>query len=149
MAFKAFDLLREKDDDLRRLPFTERRLRLQKAFRPPARSPLGLSEIAPGDGRALHRRALREDWEGLVAKDAASIYESGRRSPAWRKLKIPRRAIFVVGGWTAPRQSRSHFGALLLGVRDGARLRLVGSVGSGFDEAALARLAARLTPLAT
>ncbi len=148
VAFKAFDLLREGDEDLRRRPFSERRRRLQKAFRPPARSPLGLSEIAPGDGRALHRRAIREDWEGLVAKDVASVYESGRRSPAWRKLKIPRRADFIVGGWTAPRQTRAHFGALLLGVRDGGALRFVGSVGSGFDEAALASFAARLKALA-
>jgi len=150
VRFFAFDLLRDGDEDLRRRPFTERRVRLQDVFRPPARSTLGLSRIAPGDGRALMRQAEREGWEGLVAKDAAAAYESGRRSPAWRKLKLLRRQSFIVGGWTEPRQSRSHFGALLLGARDeeGA-LRFVGSVGSGFDEATLALLAERLAPLAT
>jgi len=149
VAFYAFDLLRDGDDDLRRRPLTERRLRLQDAFRPPPRSALHLSEIAVGDGRALFRRAERHGWEGLVAKDAASIYESGRRSPAWRKLKIVQQQEFVVGGWTEPRQSRSHFGALLLGLVDGPALRFMGSVGSGFNEAELARVAARLKPLAS
>ncbi len=150
VRFFAFDLLRDGDEDLRRQPFTERRLRLQDVFRPPARSSLALSRIAPGDGRALMRQAEREGWEGLVAKDAAAVYESGRRSPAWRKLKLVRRDEFIVGGWTAPRQSRSHFGALLVGVRDNeGGLRFVGRVGSGFDEATLARVAERLAPLAT
>lgn len=148
VRFFAFDLLRDGDEDLRRLPFTARRIRLQQAFRPPARSLLKLSALAVGDGRALHRRAEREGWEGLVAKDAASIYEAGRRSPAWRKLKIVQQQAFVVGGWTEPRASRSHFGALLLGVYDGGELRFVGSVGSGFDEKELARVAALLKPLA-
>jgi bifunctional non-homologous end joining protein LigD len=147
VVFKAFDLLRTRGADLRRLPFTERRIRLQREFRPPARSPLGLSEIAVGDGRALLRRAKKEGWEGLVVKDAASIYESGRRSPAWRKLKLLKRQAFIVGGWTEPRQSRAHFGALLLGVRDESGLRFVGSVGSGFDEDALGRIATLLDPL--
>ena len=40
---------------------------------------------------------------------------SGRRHPAWQKIKFVRTEEFVVGGWTDPRQSRTHFGALLLG----------------------------------
>jgi len=147
VIYKAFDLLRAGDEDLRRLPFSDRRIRLQREFRPPARSQLGLSEIGVGDGRALLRRAKKEGWEGLVVKDAASIYESGRRSPAWRKLKLLKRHAFIVGGWTDPRQSRAHFGALLLGVRDESGLRFVGSVGSGFDEEMLGRIAALLKPL--
>ena len=148
VRFFAFDLLRDGDEDLRRLPFTARRIRLQQLFKAPARSRLKLSALAVGDGRALYRQAVREEWEGLVAKDAASIYEAGRRSPAWRKLKIVQQQEFIVGGWTDPRQSRSHFGALLLGVHDGGDLRFIGSVGSGFDERELARVAALLEPLA-
>ena len=32
---------------------------------------------SPSDGRALHARALKEHWEGLIAKDAASVYQVG------------------------------------------------------------------------
>ncbi len=69
-----------------------------------------------GDGRELYQRALDSGWEGLIAKDAASLYKSGKRTPDWRKLKIVHEQEFVVGGWTEPRESRAYFGALLLGV---------------------------------
>ena len=69
-----------------------------------------------GDGRALYQRALASGWEGLIAKHADSRYKSGKRTPDWRKLKIVHEQEFVIGGWTEPRQTRSYFGALLLGV---------------------------------
>jgi bifunctional non-homologous end joining protein LigD len=60
-------------------------------------------------------------------------------------LKLVKRQEFVVGGWTEPRQTRSYFGALLLGVYDsGGRLQYVGHTGTGFDEKELARVYARL-----
>ena len=64
----------------------------------------------------MYRRALDKGWEGLIAKDASSIYKSGKRTPDWCKLKIVQEQEFVVGGWTDPRQTRAYFGALLLGV---------------------------------
>jgi bifunctional non-homologous end joining protein LigD len=53
----------------------------------------------------------------------------------------------VVGGWTAPRGSRTDLGALLLGVYDDGALRYAGKVGTGFTQAALRDLAGRLAPL--
>jgi bifunctional non-homologous end joining protein LigD len=152
-AFIAFDLLFDDGEDLRGRPWTERRERLERRLASLA-SPEGtlrLSEVARGDGRDLERRAQEEGWEGLLAKELRSPYHSGRRSPAWRKLKIVRRQEFVVGGWTDPRNMRSHFGALLLGVFDdgGGKLRYVGHVGTGFDEKQLARIAGLLKARAT
>jgi bifunctional non-homologous end joining protein LigD len=152
-AFIAFDLLFDDGEDLRGRPWTERRERLERRLASLA-SPEGtlrLSEVARGDGRDLERRAHEEGWEGLLAKELRSPYHSGRRSPAWRKLKIVRRQEFVVGGWTDPRNMRSHFGALLLGVFDdgGGKLRYVGHVGTGFDEKQLARIAGLLKARAT
>ena len=74
-----------------------------------------------GDGRALYEQALEQGWEGLIAKHAASLYKSGKRTPDWRKLKIVHEQEFVIGGWTEPRQTRAYFGALLLGVYDERR----------------------------
>jgi bifunctional non-homologous end joining protein LigD len=54
----------------------------------------------------------------------------------------------VIGGWTEARGSRSHFGALLLGVYDGDDLLYAGSVGTGFDERKLSAIAAKMEPLA-
>src|SRR5262249_31485626 len=106
-------------------------------------------EQVRGNGQALFDRALSEGWEGLIAKSAGSVYRSGKRTPDWRKLKIVRVQEFVVGGWTEPRQTRSYFGALLLGVYDTTTptdrrgpgsLVYVGHTGTGFDERELARV---------
>jgi bifunctional non-homologous end joining protein LigD len=144
VAYIAFDLLRDGDEDLRPRPWTDRRARLEARLGKLAApdGPFRISEIARGDGRDLDRRAHAEGWEGLIAKEMRSPYHSGRRSPAWRKLKNVRRQEFVVGGWTDPRNTRSHFGALLLGVFDGptAKLTYAGHVGTGFDERELARV---------
>ena len=85
----------------------------------------------------------REGWEGLIVKEALAPYQSGRRSPAWRKLKVVNEQEFVVGGWTEPRQTRQYFGALLLGVQDATtpgKLKYVGHTGTGFDSKELARV---------
>ncbi len=166
VALILFDLLREGDDDLRGLPLTERRARLEARFGPRLSSTIRLSEQAHADGRAMHSRATGEGWEGLIVKNASSPYHSGKRSPAWRKLKLHHEQEFVVGGWTEPRQTRQYFGALLLGVYASAnettgpvnkgaskvpgadsrletaepRLTYVGHTGTGFNGAELTRL---------
>src|SRR5262245_8111110 len=86
-AFIAFDLLREGTADLRNQPLTERRAELERVFDSTGSSMLRLSEQARGDGRELQARALEQGWEGLIAKRADSTYQSGRRTPDWRKLK--------------------------------------------------------------
>ena len=121
-AFVAFDILREGTTDLRHRPLLERRAVLERMFNsatgghPPSSAILRISEMAHSDGRALYARALASGWEGVIAKRADSLYQSGKRTPDWRKLKIVHEQEFVVGGWTEPRHTRSHFGALLLGV---------------------------------
>src|SRR5262249_47969888 len=47
---------------------------------------------------------------------------------------------FVVGGWTEPRQTRTHFGALLLGMYEDGALKYAGHIGTGFDQKELARV---------
>ena len=151
-ALIAFDLLRDGDDDLRGLSLTERRARLEARLARAQSSTIRISEQAARDGRALQARALAEGWEGLIVKEARAPYQSGRRSPSWRKLKVVHEQEFVIGGWTEPRQTRQYFGALLLGVREeaGGALKYVGHTGTGFNQSELARvwklLKARETP---
>lgn len=142
VALILFDILRDGDEDVRGLPLTERRARLE-ALLPQPDAVLRISEQVEGDGRSLHARALKEGWEGLIVKEARAPYQSGRRSPAWRKLKVVQQQEFVIGGWTEPRQTRQYFGALLLGVPvdgDPSRLEYVGHTGTGFDQKELARV---------
>jgi bifunctional non-homologous end joining protein LigD len=150
-ALIVFDLLRDDDRDVRGLSMAARRLRLHEAL-PVKTGGTGLvrlSEIVADDGRELLERAKREGWEGLIGKDGQSVYHSGRRSPAWRKLKLLKSDTFLVGGWTDPQNSRNHFGALVLGKPEAGRLQWVGNVGTGFDQAELSRVSNRLKTLAS
>ena len=148
-VFVAFDLLRDGEDDLRSLPLTERRRRLERRFVKTGSRALRLAPSQQGSGGRLLRRVENERLEGLIAKTASSAYETGRRSPAWRKIKLLHRQELVVGGWTDPRASRRHFGALLIGYYEGSALRFAGQVGSGFTDQELTRVAALLRPLRT
>ena len=148
-AFIAFDILRAGAADFRGRPLTERRKGLEQIFSDTGSSTLRLSEIAYGDGRALLARARANGWEGLIAKLASSRYVSGKRSADWRKLKILHEQEFVIAGWSEPRNTRAHFGALILGVYEGTQLRYAGHVGTGFDERELAKVMKLLSPLET
>lgn len=149
-AFILFDVLTVGDENQRERPLRDRRAVLERLFAKVAPADtLRLSEQVAGDGRALYDRALAQGWEGLIAKHALSKYRSGKRSPDWRKLKIIQEQEFVIAGWTEPRQTRTYFGALLLGVYEGNQLVYAGHTGTGFDEKALARVMAKLKPLET
>jgi bifunctional non-homologous end joining protein LigD len=148
VAMVAFDLLRDGTDDVRGLPLTERRARLTKRIGGNTSDTLRISEQAAADGRELYQRALSEGWEGLIVKEARAPYQSGRRSPSWRKLKVLQEQEFVIGGWTEPRHTRSRFGALLLGVYDDdtGALTYTGHTGTGFNQAELERVWKLLVP---
>jgi bifunctional non-homologous end joining protein LigD len=148
-AYIVFDILRDGATDFRGRPLVERRRALERLLAKPPSDVLRISEIAHGDGRRLHERALEGGWEGLIAKRAESVYHSGKRTPDWRKLKILQQQEFVVVGWTEPKQTRMYLGALLLGVYDGNNILYAGRVGTGFDDKELAGLYKRLKPLET
>ncbi|MGC4084244.1 MAG: hypothetical protein QM736_19580 [Vicinamibacterales bacterium] len=149
-AFILFDVLRIGTRDFRDRTTPARRELLESLLSRSTSPILRLSEQARGDGRALYADALARGWEGLIAKHIASAYRSGKRSPDWRKLKIIHEQEFVVGGWTEPRQMRTHFGALLLGAAAMVTASVdVGHTGTGFDEKELARVMALLRPLET
>jgi bifunctional non-homologous end joining protein LigD len=148
-ALIAFDILEDGVIDYRDRPLTERRAALEKIFGKTGSPMLRISDQVRGDGRALWTQAMEQGWEGLIAKHAASLYKSGKRSPDWRKLKLVHEQEFVIGGWTEPRQTRAYFGALLLGVYDGIDLVYAGHTGTGFNEKELARVMKLLKPLET
>jgi bifunctional non-homologous end joining protein LigD len=108
--------------------------------------PLRMTEQVTGDGAMLLERACHEGWEGLIAKRVGTPYVSAR-SRDWLKLKCTRAQELVIGGFTAPRGSRSDLGALLVGHFESDRLRYAGKVRTGFSRATLRELAAQLAPL--
>ena len=86
--------------------------------------------------------------EGIVCKQAGSVYRGGRGGQ-WVKVKCGRRAEFVVLGWTRPKGTRAGFGWLHVGYFDPrGRLHYAGGVGSGYDAGDLRRVSGLLAPLA-
>jgi bifunctional non-homologous end joining protein LigD len=146
--FAVFDCLERDGKPLLELPLRERRRALE-ALIPARRGVLLRSRRLTKGGLAGFETAEERGWEGIVAKDEASPYEPGRRSKSWLKVKTRRESEFVIGGSTPPAGSRTHFGALLLGLFDGPALRYVGKVGAGFTHATLADIAARMKALRT
>jgi DNA ligase D-like protein (predicted ligase) len=144
LFYYVFDVLIAGGRDVRKLPLEERREVLEGVLR--WKDPLRTTEQTTGDGAALLADACRDGWEGLIAKRLGTAYVS-TRSRDWLKLKCTREQELVIGGYTAPRGSRTDLGALLVGHFDGGELRYAGKVGTGFTRATLRELADKLAPL--
>jgi DNA ligase D-like protein (predicted ligase) len=142
--YYVFDVLVAGGRDVRSLPLEERRAVLEGVLR--QQDPVRITEQVTGDGAALLADACRDGWEGLIAKRLGTPYTS-TRSRDWLKLKCTRAQELVIGGFTAPRGSRTDLGALLVGHFEGDRLRYAGKVGTGFTRATLGELSERLAPL--
>lgn len=145
LFYYVFDVVYANGRDVRSLPLEERRAVLDGLLR--WRDPLRMTEQVTGDGGALLADACREGWEGLIAKRLGTPYVP-TRSRDWLKLKCTRSQELVIGGFTAPRGTRTDLGALLVGHFDGGRLRYAGRVGTGFTRATLRDLSERLAALA-
>ena len=144
LVLYAFDLLHLAGHDTTALPLHARRRLLRHAVA--LRAPLRLTPSHRRDGERLYAEACRKGWEGLIAKRAEAPYTHGR-SRDWLKFKCTAEQELVIGGYTAPRGSRSDLGALLLGYFEDGRLRYAGKVGTGFTRATLGDLSARLARL--
>ena len=145
VTYVIFDLLHLDGRSLLQEPYAARREALSAlkldgaAWRTPA--------YHRGHGAALLAATREQGLEGIVAKRLDGVYEPGRRSGAWRKLRNRLRQELVIGGWLEGEGSRAQrIGALLVGDReqDGGPLRYAGRVGSGLTEAMLDDLLARL-----
>jgi bifunctional non-homologous end joining protein LigD len=136
IAYVVFDLLYLDGESLMRLPYTDRRARLEAldlngpGWRTPA--------YHAGEGESLLAASAAQGLEGIVAKRLDSTYEPGRRGATWLKIKNTRRQELVIAGWLPGEGRREgRIGALLVGYYDhtpeGPELRYAGKVGTGFD----------------
>ena len=146
----AFDLLAVGDDDLRAVPFVERRARLEALLAGPRAAGAATLCVTP----ATADPAVAERWldepnpgiDGVVVKRADLLYQPGKR--AMVKVKRQRTAECVVGGfrWLA---GQPLVGSLLLGLYDeGGALRHIG-VASSFKGSHRAALVDQLAPYMT
>ncbi len=147
--YYVFDLLFAGGYDLRTSPLAQRKDLLQQLLLTTDR--VLLVDHFDEDGEDAYEVVIAHGLEGLIAKKRNSVYECGRRSRNWLKIKGTREDEFVIGGYTQGVGSRADtFGALLLGYYDKKkRLIYAGHVGTGFDDKTLTSLKKRLDKLAT
>ena len=143
-VYAVFDCLYRKGKDLRGEPLPVRRAAVEEAIGHADR--LFASRRLPGTGLKAFELATKKGWEGLVAKNPEAPYFEGR-STQWLKVKVHQEEELVIGGYTPPAGSRSHFGALLMGAYRGRELRYVGKVGTGYTQKSLAALYKIFQPL--
>ena len=139
LAFYVFDLLQLNGHSLINVPLTLRKDALMRMI-PPSGDVIRFSATLGTDAKTLLPEIERRGLEGLIGKQRDSVYEPGRRSGIWIKLKCVTEQEFVIGGFTPPAGARKHFGALLVGYYDKGRLRFAGKVGTGFDAKLLSSL---------
>jgi bifunctional non-homologous end joining protein LigD len=137
--FYAFDLLQLDGKSLIGLPLEARKNVLEKLCADTG-DPIRYSGAIGSDPKRLLEEVKRRGLEGIIGKQHNSVYEPGRRSGAWIKLKCVNEQEFVIGGYTPPQGARKHFGAILVGYYDNGKLVFAGKVGTGFTTKSLSML---------
>jgi DNA ligase 1 len=156
----CFELLYADGQDLTELSYLDRRARLSEAVTLSDRlrltTALAVSTAPALD--AMFEQAVADGSEGLVCKSTGpdSIYHAGARGWQWIKLKRDYRTeladtidLVVVGAYAGRGRRRGTYGAVLLAAYDPETelYQTVGKCGTGFSDAELASLPARLAPL--
>src|SRR3954447_7945076 len=145
LVFYAFDLLIDRGEDIRKLPNIERKERLAALLKGVS-PPILYGDHIVGRGEAMFDAMCEQGGEGIVSKKADAPYR-GTRTRNWLKIKCIQRQEFVLVGWSES-DKRRGFRSLLLGVREGGKLRYVGKVGTGFSAKLIEDLMERMEPLA-
>jgi bifunctional non-homologous end joining protein LigD len=118
LRYCVFDILFLDGKDMHRKPLLERKALLKEVL--PRNNLLRYSKHIKVKGTALFKKAKQAGFEGVMAKRAAGLYYSGKRTREWLKVKAMNEQEVVIVGYTAPRRSRKYFGALVLAVRTGS-----------------------------
>ena len=149
LLYVVFDALFVGGNDIRQKPVLQRKEFLKALL--PHDPLLRYSEHVAEFGKREFAKARRAHEEGVIAKRAAGLYFSGKRTREWLKFKAVHEQEVVIVGYTEPRRSRKFFGSLVLAVRDKANKRWIyaGHVGTGFDQAALKSIYETMQPLRT
>jgi bifunctional non-homologous end joining protein LigD len=143
LVYFAFDLLFEKRNDLRALPLTERKARLEKLLQDLAADHIRYVSHLESRGDSVLKSACSMGLEGIVSKRLAAPYLSGR-GDSWQKSKCRAGHEVVLGGWTT---EAGTFRSLLAGVNRDGHLVYVGRIGTGYTRKTAEQLLPQLKAL--
>ncbi len=142
LIFFAFDLLFRGNDDLRKLPLSERKKQLRALLdaHKQAAPRIRFVEHFETAGDAVLRSACEMSLEGIVSKRLDAPYSSGR-GDTWTKAKCRAGHEVVIGGWS---EEDGRFRSLLVGARRDDELVYLGRVGTGYSQATVAKIFPRI-----
>ena len=146
LVYYAFDLLYLNGEDLTDRPLLQRKKLLQQLVDQAKVETFRFSQHFENAGKDILAASCNLNLEGIISKKVESPYSPGR-SGSWVKSKCTKGQEFVIGGFTPPKGSRSGFGALLLGAYEDGKFRYFGKVGTGFTDASIKELHAKLKKL--
>ncbi|SJZ98527.1 DNA ligase D [Sediminibacterium ginsengisoli] len=147
LVYYVFDLLSYEGESLEEIPLTERKKLLRKILG--NNGIIRYCDHIEKNGMAFFKKASAAGMEGIIAKRKDSFYHPGIRTKEWLKIKHLQTHEAVIAGYTSPRGSRQHFGALILGKYNNGKLEYIGHTGTGFNTQSLKDLAALMKPLIT
>src|SRR3990172_9496826 len=145
LLYYVFDLLYFRGHDLTDLPLLRRKELLKKIL--PSVPKIRFSDHVAKEGVLFYQVTKEKGLEGIIAKNSQSVYETGRRSRQWLKVKTRLTQEAVIAGFTEPGGGRKNFGALVLGVFEGDELVYIGHSGGGFAEKDLKDIREKMGPL--
>ncbi|HEX8059470.1 MAG TPA: DNA ligase D, partial [Cyclobacteriaceae bacterium] len=132
LVYYVFDVLWLDGKDLRNEPLRKRKEILMSIV--PGNDIVRISDTFEVKGTEFYESAKRMKLEGIIAKRADSLYQSGARTSDWLKIKVNQRQEVVIGGYTKNVGSPKPFSALLVGVYEGDKFIYTGKIGTGFND---------------
>lgn len=147
ITYYVFDLLFVNGESVQQKTQLERKALLKELL--PDNDWVKYCEHIDNKGTKFFGQAEKLGLEGIIAKKKHAAYEEGRRTGNWLKIRNVLMEEAVIAGFTAPRNSRKFFGALVLGIYNDGELTYIGHTGTGFNDKSLKELHREMSKLVT
>jgi bifunctional non-homologous end joining protein LigD len=146
-TYVVFDVLHLDGKDLVNLPLIERKRILNAKVEESDK--LLISVFVEEKGKEFFEKAKAKGLEGIMAKKINSVYEIGKRSKNWLKIKALKTIDTVIIGYTTGTGVREELGSLIVGAYYKNKIRYLGKVGTGFSEEELKEILSKLQKIRT
>lgn len=146
LKYYVFDILNLDGNDTTGLTLVQRKELVEILLRKSQLSNVLYSQHISEKGILFYELLAEKKGEGIMAKEANSLYLAGKRSSNWLKIKISQQEEAIIIGITESKTTRSYFAALLLAQYDHNELRFIGKCGTGFKEDTLKELYEKFKP---
>jgi DNA ligase D-like protein (predicted ligase) len=129
IVYYVFDVLVLAGHDVMSRPLSQRRELLRSQVLPRLKDPIRECPVLNASLSDVVNAVRAQGLEGVVAKNVDCSYEPGRRSGAWRKMRVNKGQEFVIGGYTV---GPKNFDAIIFGYYEDGRLLYAGRTRNGF-----------------